>query len=123
MPKADAEALPAKGGQFIYDEFGILDPALRAQFEKQMYEHAQATGVEIVTLLVKDLDGKSAEDYAHAMMRQLRVGKLDVGNGAVLVVAPEDAQAVASQLAAAGETVHRLGSIAARGAGAAVVVA
>lgn len=69
LPKADASALPSKGGQFIYDEFGVLDPAIRAQFEKQMYEHAQATGVEIVTLLVKDLGGKSAEDYAHAMMR------------------------------------------------------
>ena len=95
LPKADASALPSKGGQFIYDEFGVLDPAIRAQFEKQMYEHAQATGVEIVTLLVKDLGGKSAEDYAHAMMRQLRVGKLDVGNGAVLVVAPEQNQAAA----------------------------
>jgi hypothetical protein len=95
LPKADTSALPSKGGQFIYDEFGVLDPAIRAQFEKQMYEHAQATGVEIVTLLVKDLGGKSAEDYAHAMMRQLRVGKLDVGNGAVLVVAPEQNQAAA----------------------------
>jgi hypothetical protein len=95
LPKADASALPSKGGQFIYDEFGVLDPAIRAQFEKQMYEHAQTTGVEIVTLLVKDLGGKSAEDYAHAMMRQLRVGKLDVGNGAVLVVAPEQNQAAA----------------------------
>ena len=95
LPKADVAAIPSKGTQFIYDEFGILDPAIRAQFEKQMYEHAQATGVEIVTLLVKDLDGQSAEDYAHAMMRQLRVGKLDVGNGAVLVVAPEQNQAAA----------------------------
>jgi len=95
LPKADDAAIPSKGTQFIYDEFGILDPAIRAQFEKQMYEHAQKTGVEIVTLLVKDLDGKSAEDYAHAMMRQLRVGKLDVGNGAVLVVAPEQNQAAA----------------------------
>ena len=95
LPKADASALPSKGGQFIYDEFGILDPAIRAQFEKQMHDHAQQTGVEIVTLLVKDLDGKTAEEYAHAMMRQLRVGKLDVGNGAVLVVAPEQGQAAA----------------------------
>ena len=95
LPKVDVAAIPSKGTQFIYDEFGILDPAIRAQFEKQMYEHAQKTGVEIVTLLVKDLDGKSAEDYAHAMMRQLRVGKLDVGNGAVLVVAPEQNQAAA----------------------------
>lgn len=95
LPKADANALPSKGGQFIYDEFGILDPAIRAQFEKQMYEYAQATGVEIVTLLVRDLGGKSAQDYAHAMLRQLRVGKLDVGNGAVLVVAPEQNQVAA----------------------------
>ena len=95
LPKVDVAAIPSKGTQFIYDEFGILDPAIRAQFEKQMYEHAQKTDVEIVTLLVKDLDGKSAEDYAHAMMRQLRVGKLDVGNGAVLVVAPEQNQAAA----------------------------
>ncbi len=95
LPKADTAALPSKGGAFIYDEFGILDPAIRAQFEQQMREHAEKTGVEIVTLLVKDLDGKTAEEYAHAMMRQLRVGKLDVGNGAVLVVAPEQNQAAA----------------------------
>ena len=95
LPKADTAALPSKGGAFIYDEFGILDPAIRAQFEKQMRDHAEKTGVEIVTLLVKDLDGKTAEEYAHDMMRQLRVGKLDVGNGAVLVVAPEQNQAAA----------------------------
>ena len=95
LPKASASALPSKGGQFIYDEFGILDPAIRAQFEAQMREHAEKTGVEIVTLLVKDLDGKTAEEYAHDMMRQLRVGKLDVGNGAVLVAAPEQGQAAA----------------------------
>lgn len=95
LPKVDTAAIPSKGTQFIYDEFGILDPAIRAQFEKQMYDHAQKTGVEIVTLLVKDLGGKTAEEYAHAMMRQLRVGKLDVGNGAVLVVAPEQNQAAA----------------------------
>ena len=95
LPKADTAALPSKGGAVIYDEFGILDPAIRAQFEKQMRDHAEKTGVEIVTLLVKDLDGKTAEEYAHAMMRQLRVGKLDVGNGAVLVAAPEQGQAAA----------------------------
>ena len=95
LPKADTAALPSKGGAFIYDEFGILDPAIRAQFEKQMRDHAEKTGVEIVTLLVKDLDGKTAEEYAHAMIRQLRVGKLDVGNGAVLVAAPEQGQAAA----------------------------
>ena len=47
----------------------------------------------------------------------------NTGIGMVLVVAPEDAQAVVSLLASAGESVHRLGQIAPRGDGAAVVVA
>ncbi len=102
LPKTDANALPSKGTQFIYDEFGYLDPAIRAKFEKEMYEHAQNVGVEIVTMLVKDLDGKTAEEYAWAMMRQLRVGKLDVGNGAVLVLAPEQKQAAVAMGAGVG---------------------
>jgi phosphoribosylformylglycinamidine cyclo-ligase len=44
------------------------------------------------------------------------------GIGMVVIAAPEDAASVAEQLAAAGESVHRLGSVATRGAGAAVVV-
>lgn len=83
---------PAKFDRFIHDEYGVLDATWRATFEQAMFEHAQAHGVEIVTLLVRDLHGLDAERYAYAMMRQLRVGKLDVGNGAVLVVAPETGQ-------------------------------
>lgn len=91
---ARADVLPAPGGtpskldRFIHDEFGVLDANLRAAAEQAMFEHARSRGVEIVTLLVKDLHGLSGDDYAQAMLRQLRVGKLDVGNGAVLVVAP-----------------------------------
>ena len=83
---------PSKFGQFVYDEFGLLDPAGRAEAERRMFGIARDTGVEVVTLLVKDLHGMGAKDYAYAMMRQLRVGKLDVGNGAVVVVAPEQRQ-------------------------------
>lgn len=83
---------PSKFGQFVYDEFGLLDPEGRAEAERRMFGFARDSGVEVVTLLVKDLHGMSAQDYAYAMMRQLRVGKLDVGNGAVVVVAPEQRQ-------------------------------
>ena len=92
LPVPDANATPAKFDKFIYDETGLLDATWRAKFEKEMYEHASQWGVEIVTLLVDDLHGLSGDEYAQAMMRQLRVGKLDVGNGAVLVVAPKQGQ-------------------------------
>lgn len=95
LPAPDPKTLPSKGTRFVYDETGLLDPQAVALVEQQMYEHAKQWGVEIVTLVVKDLHGLSAEDYGWAMMRQLRVGKLDVGNGAVLVLAPEQGQTAA----------------------------
>ncbi|MCQ4165792.1 TPM domain-containing protein [Tahibacter harae] len=92
LPVPDTNALPSKFDRFVYDESGLLDPATRATFEQKLFDHAAKHNVEIVSLLVKDLHGLSADDYAYAMMRQLRVGKLDVGNGAVLVVAPGQGQ-------------------------------
>ena len=80
---------PSKFNRFIQDEFGVLDPTLRAELEQKFFDYAKDVGIEVVTLLVDDLHGMSANDYAYAMMRQLRVGKLDVGNGAVVVIAPE----------------------------------
>ncbi len=92
LPLPDAAATPLKFGKFVIDEIGVLDPTIRASFEQQMRDHARKHGVEIVTMLVKDLHGLSADEYAQAMLRQLRVGKLDVGNGAVLVIAPNQGQ-------------------------------
>jgi hypothetical protein len=93
LPKPDANAIPAKFGKFVIDEVGLLDPATRAAFEKRMYDVAARHQVEIVTIVAKTLHGMDPDAYAYAMMRQLRVGKLDVGNGAVLVVAPGENKA------------------------------
>jgi hypothetical protein len=95
MPSPDVDSLPSKGTQFIYDELGLLDPATVAKHERLFREHAAKHNVEIVTIVAKDLHGMSADDYAWAMLRQLRVGKLDVGNGVVFVIAP-DSKAVGS---------------------------
>lgn len=86
-------SLPVKDGRFVIDETGKLDPARVKAIEAQLYALAKDAGVEFTILVVNDLRGMSAEDYAWAMMRQLRVGKLDVGNGAVVVVAPKQRQA------------------------------
>ncbi|RNF85030.1 TPM domain-containing protein [Montanilutibacter psychrotolerans] len=93
LPAVSASATPSKFSRFVYDETGMVEPVVRAKVEKAMFDHAQAHGVEIVTLVVDDLDGLDANAYAQAMLRQLRVGKLDVGNGVVLVYAPKVQQA------------------------------
>jgi len=84
---------PLKFGRFIVDETGKLDPARTKAMETQLYALARDSGAEFAILVVNDLKGMTAKDYAWAMMRQLRIGKLDVGNGAVAVVAPGQRQA------------------------------
>ena len=94
-----AAALPAPGsipfkyGRFVADETGKLDPARVKAIDARLFALARDVGVEFTILVVNDLRGMSADQYAWAMMRQLRVGKLDVGNGAVVVVAPRQRQA------------------------------
>ncbi len=86
-------SIPFKYGRFIVDETGKLDADRVKAMDAQLYALAKDVGVEVTILFVNDLHGLSADDYAWAMMRQLRVGKLDVGNGAVVVVAPRQRQA------------------------------
>ncbi|WP_312795364.1 TPM domain-containing protein [Tianweitania sp.] len=92
LPKLDAGATPGKFDRFIYDEVGIFSPTIRDRLSKLAYDFAAAANVEIVTIVAKDLQGRTADQYALEAMRQLRVGKLEVGNGAVLVIAPEAKQ-------------------------------
>lgn len=90
LPKPDDAATPAKFDRFVYDETGLLHPAIKEQISRQAFEAARDYDVEVVTIITSSLNGQSANDYAYQMMRQLRVGKMEVGNGAVFVVALED---------------------------------
>jgi hypothetical protein len=88
LPRLDAIATPSKFDRFVYDEVGVFDPAVKDKLAATAFQFAAATQVEVVTIVAADLQGRSPDQYALDVLRQLRVGKLDVGNGAVLVVAP-----------------------------------
>ena len=92
LPKLSAEATPSKFDRFVYDEAGVFDPLVREKLQAIAFQFAAAANVEVVTLAIKDLQGRDPDRYALDFMRQMRVGKLDVGNGAVLVVAPDTKQ-------------------------------
>ena len=90
VPKLAADATPSKFDRFVYDEVGVFDPTVRDRLQKIAFQFAAAANVEIVTIVAKGFQGREPDEYALDVMRQLRVGKLDVGNGAVLVVSPGD---------------------------------
>lgn len=89
LPRLAATATPSKFDRFVYDELGLFDPVIKAGLAKAAYDFAETNNIEIVTIIAGDLQGRSADQYALDAMRQLRVGKLEVGNGAVLVIAPD----------------------------------
>lgn len=88
LPAPGPDTIPFKYGRFVVDETGKLDAAKLREFDRTLLALARDKGVEIAVLVVNDLRGMQPDDYAWAMMRQLRVGKLDLGNGGVFVVAP-----------------------------------
>lgn len=92
VPRLDQATTPSKFDRFVYDAVGVFDTETKEKLSTLAYQYAAATDVEIVTIVVNDLQGRSADQYALDVMRQMRVGKMDVGNGAVLVVAPESKQ-------------------------------
>lgn len=88
LPAPAADAVPFKFGRFVVDETGKLNAASLARLDAKLFALAREKGVEFAVLFVNDLHGLSPDDYAWAMMRQLRIGKLDLGNGGVIVIAP-----------------------------------
>ncbi|MCO6051889.1 TPM domain-containing protein [Mesorhizobium sp. RP14(2022)] len=90
VPRLDASATPSKFDRFVYDEIGVFHPQIKQELSQRAYAFAALHDLEIVTVVTKDLQGREPDRYALDLMRQLRVGKLEVGNGAVLVVAPNE---------------------------------
>ena len=91
LPAPAPDAIPFKYGRFVVDETGKLDAATLRGFDDRLQALARDKGIELALLVVNDLRGMTPDDYAWAMMRQLRVGKLDLGNGGVVVLAPAQA--------------------------------
>ena len=96
LPVPATNAVPFKHGRFVVDETGKLDAAELTKLDGKLRDIASKQGTEIAFLIVNDLHGMSAQDYAWAMLRQLRVGKLDLGNGGVIVVAPTQGETAAA---------------------------
>lgn len=88
LPAPAPDAIPFKYGRFVVDETGRLDAGKLREFDRKLQALAKDKGVELAVLVVNDLRGMAPDDYAWTMMRQLRVGKLDLGNGGVIVIAP-----------------------------------
>ncbi|MDJ1496354.1 TPM domain-containing protein [Cytophagaceae bacterium DM2B3-1] len=89
LPQVSETAIPTKFDRFVIDELNLVSPAVKQSLSKRLFDYTKEKGLEVVFIIAKDLQGKSGDEYALAMLRQLRVGKLELGNGVCLVAAPQ----------------------------------
>ena len=74
----------------VNDYANILTAEQRASLEQQLRALEENTTVEIAILTIPSLEGEDRELYANRVFRQWGIGKSDVNNGILILVALED---------------------------------
>jgi uncharacterized protein len=87
QPPVRAADFPKYTG-FVNDFAGLLDVGTRTQLEELLRAVEADTSAEIAIAIVPSLDGMSVEEYANRLFREWGVGKDNVDNGVLVLVAP-----------------------------------
>lgn len=88
-PVAAQQAVPALTGRVV-DTTGTLDAARRAALEARLEAIEKQHGSQVAVLLVPSTEPESIEAYAIRVAEQWRLGRADVDDGVLLVVAMRD---------------------------------
>jgi uncharacterized protein len=77
---------------YVTDLAHVVDPATKAKLETLCAEVEQKTAAQIAVVTVNSLDGRSKEDYAADLFKQLGVGSKKENRGVLLLIAPKERQ-------------------------------
>ena len=76
--------------QRVIDLTNTLDAATTTRLQDQLAALEQRKGAQVAVLLVPTTRGASIEDYANQLFRAWKLGRKDVNDGILLVVAKDD---------------------------------
>ena len=74
----------------VVDQTGTLDPIQRKGLEDKLSAFEQKKGTQIVVLLVPTTQPEDVASYANRVANAWKIGRKDVGDGLILVVAKND---------------------------------
>jgi uncharacterized protein len=84
-------ALPSPNpGQRVHDFANILSASQEQRLEDLSREVDAATTAELAVVTVASLEGMTVDDYANSLFREWGIGKRDVNNGVLLIVAADE---------------------------------
>ena len=85
----DLLPVPPLSGRVI-DQAGLLEPGQRAAIESKLATFEAQAGPQIVVLVVASTKPEDIAAYAQRVADQWKIGRRDVGDGVLLVVARDD---------------------------------
>ncbi|WP_439865018.1 TPM domain-containing protein [Pseudomonas antarctica] len=88
--QADPSPIGVALDQRVIDLTNTLDAAITTRLKNQLAALEQRKGAQVAVLLVPTTGGASIEDYANTVFRAWKLGRKDVDDGILLVVAKED---------------------------------
>ena len=83
------QPVPALAGRVV-DQAGALDASQRQQLDDKLAAFEKAKGTQIVVLLVRTTQPEDIASYANRVANAWKIGRKDVGDGIVVVVAKDD---------------------------------
>lgn len=89
LAHADNIPFPALTGRIV-DAAHILKPETIRHLDGELAAFERQTGGQVVVVTIPSLDGDSIEDYGYRLGRAWQIGRKDVNDGALLIVAPNE---------------------------------
>ena len=77
---------------YVTDLANVINPTTKARLETLCAEVEQKTGAQIAVVTINSLEGRSKEDYAADLYKQLGVGSKKDNRGVLLLLAPKERQ-------------------------------
>ncbi len=86
---AAAQEIPPFTG-YVVDNAGILSPQTEATIASLLDNFEEQSTNQIAVLTIPSLDGESIETYANRVFRAWAIGRADLNNGVLLLIAKND---------------------------------
>jgi uncharacterized protein len=84
-----APGFPPLSGRVV-DAANLLDPAQEQALTAKLETLEKGTGRQLVVATIPDLQGYAIEDYGYQLGRAWAIGRKDVNDGVLLIVAPAE---------------------------------
>lgn len=88
-----ATGLSMVPGQRVYDFAGIIPDAMEAELELELDTLERTTTAEVDVVTVQTLSGQTVDEYGFELFNEWKIGKADVNNGVLFLIAPQERRA------------------------------